>query len=75
MAEPHPGPRGPTSRERLWAVVRITLGQFQMAGAVVSAYLLLRTGLNELSLGAVVFTCLCTTVSVLLFGGRAPKDR
>jgi hypothetical protein len=39
-------------------------------GALASAYLLFQTGLNELSLGLVVFTCACTTISILLFGGR-----
>jgi hypothetical protein len=57
-------------REVRWAIVRLVLGQAQMIGAVVSAYLLIRTGMNEFSLGAVVVTCLCTTVSILLFGRR-----
>lgn len=35
-----------------------------------SLYLLLQTGINELSLGSVVLTCLLTTISVCLFGGR-----
>jgi hypothetical protein len=61
-------------REVRWAIVRLVLGQAQMIGAVVSAYLLISTGMNEVSLGAVVVTCLCTTVSVLLFGRRSAKD-
>jgi hypothetical protein len=60
--------------EKGWALVRLTLGMMQMTGAVVSFYLLLRTGMNDLSLSAVAFTCLCTTVSVLLFGGRGGKS-
>ena len=70
MAGPDPkGQRGP-AKERAWAAVRLVLGLAQMAGALVSAYLLFQTGMNPLSLGAVMFTCLCTTVSVVLFGGR-----
>jgi hypothetical protein len=59
-----------TRKEWWWAVVRLALGQFQIVGAVASAYLLLRTGMNERSLTVVAVTCLFTTVSVLLFGRR-----
>ena len=44
-----------------------------MMGAVMSFYLLLQTGVNALSLGAVVVTCLLTTTSVLLF--RSPGGK
>ena len=60
----------PTPVDRRWAVVRLVLGQAQMAGALVAAFLLLQRGLSPLSLGVVVGTCLCTGLSVLLFGGR-----
>lgn len=60
----------PTSKEKAWAVVRMVLGLAQMMGAVVSFYLLAQTGMNAFSLGAVVVTCLLTTISVLLFRGR-----
>jgi hypothetical protein len=60
----------PTSKEKAWAVVRLVLGQAQMIGAVVALYLLIQTGMNALSLGAVVVTCLFTTISVLLFRGQ-----
>jgi len=60
----------PTSKEKAWAVVRMVLGLGQMMGAVVAFYLLLQTGVNALSLGAVVVTCLLTTTSVLLFRSR-----
>jgi hypothetical protein len=53
-----------------WALVRLVLGLAQIMGATAAAYLVLTTGLNELSLGVTLFTCLCTSVSVLLFGGR-----
>jgi hypothetical protein len=55
-------------KERRWALVRILLGQAQMMGAVVAAYLLILTGMNDWSLGAV--TALLTTVSLLLFRKR-----
>jgi hypothetical protein len=60
----------PQARVKFWATVRFALGLTQMTGAVVSLYLLLQYGMNEVSLSAVVLTCLCTTVSVLLFGRR-----
>jgi hypothetical protein len=72
MVDPDPRGDRQARKEKAWAVVRLLLGQAQIIGAVASAYLLLTTGLNELSLGFVVFTCGCTTVSVLLFGGRKP---
>jgi hypothetical protein len=64
----------PTGKEKAWAVVRLVLGLAQMIGAVVSLYLLLQIGLASVTLGAVVFTCACTTASVLLFGGRGRKS-
>jgi len=61
-----------TPSERRWATVRIALGLLQMFGAVAAAMLLITTGMNAWSLGAAVTTCGLTTVSVLLFGSRAP---
>ena len=60
-------PRGP----RGWAVLRLVLGFAQISGSVTAFVLLLQTGFNRISLAVVVLTGLCTTVSVLLFGGRA----
>jgi hypothetical protein len=57
-----------TGKQRAWALVRLILGLLQMMGAVISAYLLLQIGVNALSLTAVVLTCFCTSVSVVLFG-------
>ena len=65
-----PAGPNPTASERRWAVVRLILGQLQMMGAVVSFVLLLQTGINRLSLGAVVVTSLLTGLSLLLFRGR-----
>jgi hypothetical protein len=73
MSEPTDPDARLATRAKRWAVVRLLLGQAQMIGAVAAAYLLIQTGMNELSLGAVVFTCACTTVSVLLFGGRRSR--
>ncbi len=56
--------------ERRWAIVRILLGFGQVFGASLSLGLLIKTGINKLSLGSAVVTGLLTTVSVLLFGGR-----
>ncbi len=64
-----------SAHTRRWAFVRLALGLGQMSGAVVSFYLLAQTGVNELSLAAAVATCLCTTVSVLLFGSRKRRPR
>ena len=69
VAKPVPG-RRPTRQEWWWALARLALGLAQMAGAVAAVGLLLGSGPTALALGAVVFTCLCTTLSVLLFGGR-----
>jgi hypothetical protein len=60
----------PTGRENGWAAVRMALGMAQMMGAVIAFYLLLATGMNDLSLGAVAVTCFFTTVSVMLLGRR-----
>ncbi len=59
----------PTPAERRWAVVRILLGTAQVMGATVSAYLLLQTGTNAWSLGAVTVTGLLVVLSKLLFRG------
>lgn len=56
--------------ERRWALVRVALGILQMFGASMGAVLLFQTGVTRLSLLVVVITGLCTTLSVLLFGGR-----
>lgn len=62
--------RPPTRKEWWWAVVRLILGLLQITGATASVWLLLGTGINERSLTTVIVTCVCTTVSVLLFGKR-----
>lgn len=64
---------GPASREQRWALLRIALGMFQVVGAVFSAILLLELGVTTASLIAVVATCLCTAISVLLFGSKSPR--
>jgi hypothetical protein len=65
----------PTGHEKAWAVVRVILGQAQMMGAIASFCLLVQTGVNALSLGAVVVTGLLTTTSMLLFGSRHRQDQ
>ncbi len=56
-----------------WAAVRITLGIAQMVGAAVALVLIMSMGLSALALSAVAITCVLTTVSVLMFGSRAPR--
>ncbi len=65
--ETRPAFRPPTPAERRWAVVRILLGTAQVMGATMSAYLLLQTGTNAWSLGAVAVTGLLVVLSKLLF--------
>lgn len=60
----------PDERKKRWATVRFGLGLAQMSGALLSLSLLLQTGLNEVSMTAVVLTTSCTAVSLMLFGGR-----
>ena len=62
--------REPDLKVRAWAKGKFFLGIIQMLGAVVSLFLLVQTGVSTLALSAVVLTCVCTTVSVLLFGSR-----
>jgi hypothetical protein len=62
-------------RNKAWALVRFLLGLAQMMGAVMGAYLLVTTGMNELSLGIVLSTCVCTTISVFLFGDWRGRKR
>lgn len=57
-------------RERRWAMVRLGLGFLQVFGASLGLGLLLQLGVTRLALVVVVLTGLCTTASVLLFGGR-----
>ena len=68
-----PGPHGAATPGRGWVLVRLTLGAAQMAGATTALLLLVQTGVNAWSLGAVVVTCALTTTSVLLFGSRRPR--
>ncbi len=54
------------------ALLQLTLGLGQMVGVGVSLYWLCDSGMDDLSLGAVVVTCGgLTVIGVLLFGGRA----
>jgi hypothetical protein len=54
-------------------LVRLVLGCAQMAGATAALLLLIQVGVTPLSLGVVVVTGLCTTVSVLLFESNRPR--
>jgi len=56
-----------TRRQRLMAIVLISLGTSQVMAATVTLVLLLRTGVNTLSLTAVLITVLLTLASKLLF--------
>jgi hypothetical protein len=59
--------------DRRWGFVRLALGGLQMTGATAAMLLLVREGVTPLSLGIVVVTGLCTTVSVVLFGSDRPR--
>jgi hypothetical protein len=59
--------------KRRWAIVRLTLGILQMTGAALALGLLAAGGVTRASLTVVVLTGLMTTLSVLLFGPRAPR--
>ena len=48
----------------------MVLGLLQVFGATVSLLLVLQLGVTRLTLTVVVATGLCTSLSVLLFGGR-----
>jgi hypothetical protein len=50
-----------------WAVVRLGLGTLQIVGATTGAILLLRSGVNTVSVGAAVITGIVTLTSLLLF--------
>ena len=50
--------------------LRLALGMAQMAGATIAIVLLVGTGVSQWTLVATVITCVLTTISVLLFGGR-----
>lgn len=70
-----PARNRPRTKEKAWAVVRMVLGLAQMMAAVVAFSLLFQTGMNALSLGAVVVTCFLTTISVLPFRNRDQEGR
>jgi hypothetical protein len=70
------GPDWPgRSAEKRWALVRVVLGLLQMFGASLSVVLLLKMGVSPVCIAAVALTCLCATVSVILFGSRSPRNR
>ncbi len=71
MNDPGQGGRG----ENAWALVRLLLGLAQVMGATAAGYLILTTGVNLLSLVIASFTCLCTSISVAVFGGRGGPRR
>lgn len=68
VSDPEDSIRDQPARTARWTKGRFLFGIVQMIGAVVSLFLLVYTGVSALALSAVVLTCVCTTVSVLLFG-------
>jgi hypothetical protein len=65
----------PELKTQAWAKGQFLFGIIQMIGAVVSLFLLVQTGVSTLALSAVVLTCACTTVSVLLFGSHRRRGK
>lgn len=61
---------GPTAAERRWAWLRLGLSFAQVFGSSLGAVLVLTGGVTTLALLVVVATGLCTTASLILFGGR-----
>jgi hypothetical protein len=59
-----------TRRTLRLAWLRFVLGMLQMFGAMFSVVLLVKTGINEWSLGSVIGTGVITTISVILFGAK-----
>jgi hypothetical protein len=53
--------------------LRVLLGIAQMAGVVCTITLLLRAGVDTVSLVSAMVTCLLTSISVLMFGSH--RDR
>lgn len=70
MVSPQENPEPPTGREQFWAWVRLALGTGQIIGPVTACMMLVQAGITAAALVAVCPTCLCTTVSVMLFGSR-----
>lgn len=72
-----PDPTDDTTPERTVrvALLRGALGILQMAFAVGSLVLLATTGVNRVSLIAVVVTSILTGVSISLFGARPRPPR
>jgi hypothetical protein len=61
-------------RERRWALLRLFLSFVQVFGASLGAGLILQGGVTPLALLVVSLTGLCTTASILLFGGRHSRS-
>lgn len=55
-----------------WRNFRFALGMAQMAGATLSAVLLVSTGVTTSALLAVTVTCAVTSMSVFFFGAQRP---
>lgn len=53
-----------------WAVVRLVLGSFQVSTATLAFVLLIRSGVNDFSVGATLFATILTLTSILLFRGK-----
>jgi hypothetical protein len=63
------------SHEVAWAILRLALGLIQITGATTSLLLLIGTGLNRLTISAVVVTGFFTLLSRILFSRRARPAR
>ncbi|MDO8541816.1 MAG: hypothetical protein Q7S40_15375 [Opitutaceae bacterium] len=59
--------RSPESKKVGQAWIRLTLGAVQMAGAAAALFLLVQTGVNRFSVGAVALTGGITALSWVLF--------
>ncbi len=77
------GPAGPDGtpvppdvrrKQLAWAAVQLALGQAQVMGAVAGFYLLVTTGVSELTFGVCAVTGFFTLISRAVFRGRSAAE-
>jgi hypothetical protein len=66
MADPNP-PRQAADQARKWAIIRLILGQSQVAGATATLYFLITTGESAYTLWTALVTALISGLSICLF--------
>ncbi|MBN9519859.1 hypothetical protein J0H58_15260 [bacterium] len=69
-----PVPPDVRRKQLAWAAVQLALGQSQVMGAVAGFYLLVTTGVSDLTLGVCAITGFVTLVSRAVFRGRSAAE-